>query len=306
MPRPICPRGRRCGALTADEQAKQFWLPAGYRLEPVLSDPLIDSPGQITFDGNGRMFLVELRGYVQTPDGVDSLTPDRPHLGSRGSRRRRHVRASHRVRRRPAVSAVRDAVRRERDPDQRDQQRRGVEVHRHQRRRRRRQEGSVHDQLRPRRQHGGAAVEPDVGDGQLAVQHGQLLPHALDARRRRSRGDRTELVAVGRDPGQSRQGLVPARRQRPAGLLPVSGALRQLRDPRSVRARPRDCLAGAAPHWRRAGGSCPARACRMAPSSMRLPRRETRSIAVTGCRRICSATTCTARRWRGRCGGCGR
>jgi mono/diheme cytochrome c family protein/glucose/arabinose dehydrogenase len=62
-------------ALTPDEQAKQFWLPPGYRLEPVLSDPLIDSPGQITFDGNGRMFLVELRGYEQTPDGVDSLVP---------------------------------------------------------------------------------------------------------------------------------------------------------------------------------------------------------------------------------------
>src|SRR5688500_6523204 len=61
--------------LTADEQARQFWLPAGYRLEPVLSDPLIDSPGQITFDGNGRMFLVELRGYEQTPDGMDSLVP---------------------------------------------------------------------------------------------------------------------------------------------------------------------------------------------------------------------------------------
>jgi hypothetical protein len=40
--------------LTPDEQAKQFWLPAGYRMEPVLSDPLIDSPGQVTFDGNGR------------------------------------------------------------------------------------------------------------------------------------------------------------------------------------------------------------------------------------------------------------
>jgi mono/diheme cytochrome c family protein/glucose/arabinose dehydrogenase len=62
-------------ALTPDEEARQFWLPPGYRLEPVLSDPLIDSPGQITFDGNGRMFLVELRGYEQTPDGVDSLVP---------------------------------------------------------------------------------------------------------------------------------------------------------------------------------------------------------------------------------------
>jgi len=60
-------------ALAPEEQAKQFWLPAGYRMEPVLSDPLIDSPGQVTFDGNGRMFVVELRGYEQTRDGVDSL-----------------------------------------------------------------------------------------------------------------------------------------------------------------------------------------------------------------------------------------
>lgn len=62
-------------ALTPDEQAKQFWLPPGYRIEPALADPLIDSPGQITFDGNGRMFVVELRGYEQTADGVDSIVP---------------------------------------------------------------------------------------------------------------------------------------------------------------------------------------------------------------------------------------
>ena len=60
-------------ALTPDEQAKQFWLPPGFRMEPVLSDPLIDSPGQVTFDGNGRMFVIELRGYEQTLDGIDSL-----------------------------------------------------------------------------------------------------------------------------------------------------------------------------------------------------------------------------------------
>jgi len=44
-------------------------------MEPVLSDPLIDSPGQVTFDRNGRMFVVELRGYEQMPDGIDSLRP---------------------------------------------------------------------------------------------------------------------------------------------------------------------------------------------------------------------------------------
>ncbi len=57
------------------EQAKRFWLPAGYRLEPVLSDPAIEDPGQVAFDGNGRMFVVELRGYFQTPEGTDLIRP---------------------------------------------------------------------------------------------------------------------------------------------------------------------------------------------------------------------------------------
>jgi glucose/arabinose dehydrogenase len=61
--------------LDPAEQVTRFWLPPGYRLEPVLSDPLIDSPAQITFDGNGRMFVVELRGYEQTLDGIDSIAP---------------------------------------------------------------------------------------------------------------------------------------------------------------------------------------------------------------------------------------
>ena len=53
----------------------RLWLPAGYRMEPVLSDPLIEDPAQIAFDGNGRMFVVELRGYLQTPEGIDLIPP---------------------------------------------------------------------------------------------------------------------------------------------------------------------------------------------------------------------------------------
>jgi mono/diheme cytochrome c family protein len=60
--------------LPAAEQARRFWLPPGYHLAPVLADPDIEEPGQIAFDGNGRMFIVELRGYDQTLDGID-LTP---------------------------------------------------------------------------------------------------------------------------------------------------------------------------------------------------------------------------------------
>ncbi len=62
-------------ALRPEDQAKRFWLPPGYRLEPVLADPIIEAPGQIAFDGNGRMFVVELRGYEQTIDGIDLVPP---------------------------------------------------------------------------------------------------------------------------------------------------------------------------------------------------------------------------------------
>src|SRR6476620_3022168 len=62
-------------AATPEEQAKRFWLPPGYRLTPILSEPIIEDPAQIAFDGNGRMFVVELRGYYQTPEGIDLVPP---------------------------------------------------------------------------------------------------------------------------------------------------------------------------------------------------------------------------------------
>jgi mono/diheme cytochrome c family protein len=61
--------------LAPADQAKRFWLPPGYRLEPILSDPDIEEPAQIAFDGNGRMFVLELRGYDQTLDGLDLMPP---------------------------------------------------------------------------------------------------------------------------------------------------------------------------------------------------------------------------------------
>ena len=50
-------------------------LPPGYRLEPVLTEPDIEEPMQIAFDGNGRMFVVEIRGYMQDADATDELAP---------------------------------------------------------------------------------------------------------------------------------------------------------------------------------------------------------------------------------------
>ena len=61
--------------LSPEEELKTFQLPAGYHLELVLSDPLIQEPVLCTFDGNGRMYVAEMRTYMQDADQQDELTP---------------------------------------------------------------------------------------------------------------------------------------------------------------------------------------------------------------------------------------
>ena len=61
--------------LSPDEQTRRFWLPTGYRMEAVLTEPHVQEPAQIAFDGNGRMFVVELRGYMQDLDATGQLDP---------------------------------------------------------------------------------------------------------------------------------------------------------------------------------------------------------------------------------------
>ena len=61
--------------LHAEEEAKLFLLPPGYHIEPVLTDPAIQQPAAIAFDGNGRMYVLELRSYMLTADSKDELEP---------------------------------------------------------------------------------------------------------------------------------------------------------------------------------------------------------------------------------------
>ena len=61
--------------LPAPEQQKQFVLQPGYRIAPVLTEPDIKEPGAIAFDGDGRMFVLELRGYMQDADATGELDP---------------------------------------------------------------------------------------------------------------------------------------------------------------------------------------------------------------------------------------
>jgi mono/diheme cytochrome c family protein len=61
--------------LTPQEEVKRFILPPGYRMELVLSEPEIVNPTAIAFDGNGRLFVNEMRSYMLDADGRDELDP---------------------------------------------------------------------------------------------------------------------------------------------------------------------------------------------------------------------------------------
>ena len=58
-----------------ETQQKLFLLPPGYKIEPVLADPDIQDPVGISFDGNGRMYVLEMRSYMRDADGSNSREP---------------------------------------------------------------------------------------------------------------------------------------------------------------------------------------------------------------------------------------
>ena len=57
--------------LTPAEELKLIELQDGYYLELVLSDPQIEEPVDIQFDGNGRMYVLEMRNYMNDADAKD-------------------------------------------------------------------------------------------------------------------------------------------------------------------------------------------------------------------------------------------
>jgi hypothetical protein len=62
-------------SLNGEEEAKHFILPAGFHMELVMSDPTIINPSSIEWDGNGRMFITEMRSYMPDADGNDEYKP---------------------------------------------------------------------------------------------------------------------------------------------------------------------------------------------------------------------------------------
>ena len=62
-------------SLSPEEEAKMLLLPPGYKLTPILTEPAIENPAEITFDGNGAMYVLELRSYMIDADSKNELDP---------------------------------------------------------------------------------------------------------------------------------------------------------------------------------------------------------------------------------------
>src|SRR5688572_28853622 len=50
------------------EALKTIQVAAGFRVEQVAAEPLVNSPVAVAFDENGRLFVVEMRGYSENKD----------------------------------------------------------------------------------------------------------------------------------------------------------------------------------------------------------------------------------------------
>ncbi len=61
--------------LSADEEKKTFVLPPGYRVELVASEPLVIDPIAIDFDADGRLWVLEMPGFMSGPGGANTRDP---------------------------------------------------------------------------------------------------------------------------------------------------------------------------------------------------------------------------------------
>ncbi len=61
--------------LSPEESMKTMYLPDGYRIELVASEPMIQEPVAITWDANGRMYVAEMLTYMRDADASDEQLP---------------------------------------------------------------------------------------------------------------------------------------------------------------------------------------------------------------------------------------
>ena len=61
--------------LSPAESMKTMVLPPGYRLELVASEPMIQEPVAIDWDPSGRLWVIEMPGYMEDMPATTELQP---------------------------------------------------------------------------------------------------------------------------------------------------------------------------------------------------------------------------------------
>ncbi|MBC8002169.1 MAG: c-type cytochrome [Opitutaceae bacterium] len=61
--------------LSPADAQKAFRIQPGFRIELVASEPLVKQPVAIQFDGDGRLWVLEMQGYMPNPDGIGENRP---------------------------------------------------------------------------------------------------------------------------------------------------------------------------------------------------------------------------------------
>ncbi len=61
--------------LSPEQSIATMEIQPGFRLVPVLAEPHIHEPSAIAWDGNGRLYVVEMRTYMQDIDGNNAFSP---------------------------------------------------------------------------------------------------------------------------------------------------------------------------------------------------------------------------------------
>lgn len=61
--------------LSPEETLKTFKIEKGFRIELVAAEPMVESPVAMSFDDQGRLFVVEMRGYMHDLEGSTEKEP---------------------------------------------------------------------------------------------------------------------------------------------------------------------------------------------------------------------------------------
>lgn len=75
-PPPLQKVSEKSPVLSPADALETFFLPPGYRLELVASEPLIQDPVVIDWDGEGRMWAIEMPGYMKDIQASREHEPD--------------------------------------------------------------------------------------------------------------------------------------------------------------------------------------------------------------------------------------